>query len=490
MHPVNQSPTSEIKTPTKRTRPLRRSVFTASPFTVLFFVLVFVIIIFSDRGGISGDGETRWQSLHTLMEERRLDGGRFSLIQPILAIPLYVAGDYAFRLRTNLDPQSERYQEKRTLTIRKYVGRFNKFVVFLICLWFYFTLIRLFHFTPRQSAGATIFLLFGSMLIPNGKDFYSECLWTLLSLIALSYLAEHSFSSESKPGGLCPYPFMLSTALLIGLNPVMGVVFAGLFCFVFLQRMVRSSGAGAGLSLKRSIVSPLIIMIGFTVCLGFGLQFFENYLRRGDLLNYGYGGGSFSWLSKNFVIALIGQFVSPSRGILFFMPTVFLGFAFLGSTEKKQEEKGRELIRLSLLYSLIVVVFYSGWYAWHGASYWGPRFLLPLSIFGTLFFVVYVKNHWSKVGIWVRSGLIFLGFMSVVMYEIGAAIAHKYLRRCLDNATDPEMCYWNLENFLFSSLGRVADLQRIVTHRSILVGLIGCLGLWLLLKFDRWERNP
>ena len=155
----------------------------------IFFSIIFIVLIFSDKGVISGDGGKRWDALRTIMEEGNLTPDPYNLAQPIFSIPLYIFGDLWFRVSTDLKSGTLEFRKKRLERIEKIVRRYNKIVVFLLCIIFFISLKNIFSFKELESTYSTFFLIFASMIIPHAKDYYGELTWTLMSFLSIYYLS-------------------------------------------------------------------------------------------------------------------------------------------------------------------------------------------------------------------------------------------------------------------------------------------------------------
>lgn len=110
---------------------------------------VALILGFADKGKISGDGLLRWNALVELMEHHRLTDGKYSILQPIAAAPLYAVADATRRMSHPGETADE-----RVAGIRKVVQRFNKFVVLALVLLFYRASRTHFGLSARQGVGA------------------------------------------------------------------------------------------------------------------------------------------------------------------------------------------------------------------------------------------------------------------------------------------------------------------------------------------------
>ena len=71
---------------------------------------------------------------------------------------------------------------------------------------------------------------------------------------------------------------------------------------------------------------------------------------------------------------LFGDILSPGKGLLWYMPMIFLlpwGVKFLWHNQK------RRYVVLIFGIFLFFLILYAKWSPWHGAEQWGPRFLVP-----------------------------------------------------------------------------------------------------------------
>ncbi len=162
---------------------------------------------------------------------------------------------------------------------------------------------------------------------------------------------------------------LAATALAIPLNPLLcPVIFVTSASLYFLEGEEGRAAArrGAGLSFVGS-------------ALGASLAFAENLLRRGALLDFGYAGEGFT---APFFEGLFGQLFSPARGALFYLPLFFVGILLLG---RRVRTDVRRFAASGTTFGVLLVLAYAKWHAWHGMTYWGPRFLLPLSVLGAAF---------------------------------------------------------------------------------------------------------
>jgi hypothetical protein len=429
-------------------------------FPALFFALVALVLLFSDKGGIGGDAEIRFRALEAIVERGELTTERYSVVQPIVAAPLYLIGSAAASFR-GARPADD---AERRETIRRVVGRFGKLVAFGISAWFFVQLRRRYRFSQGEAGAATLFLLFGSLLIPHAVDFYAEPLWTLLSLLALGALADEA-AATGPAGGRGPGRrralLLASCALAVPLSPVLAPILsvAGLTASLLsrprrpLPFLLASAGAGLGLFL------------------GLG----ENLLRRGAALDFGYAGEGFS---APFIHGLLGMLASPARGLVFFASAALL----LPLAARRGKGRGPDpLLALGTVFSLLLVLAYASWHGWHGGTYWGPRFLLPVSILGALALAVAARNIWPGASAGTKTALAACALVSYAVYKSGAALRMSRLLPCILVRPDgDESCFWLWQHHPLAPWLDLPGLRGIVTHRSTAVE-VGALVLFALL---------
>jgi hypothetical protein len=446
-------------------------------YAVFVLVIVFLSIFFSDKGHISGDGEVRWNALTALMEEGWLTSDKYSLVQPLIATPLYLIGDLWSRIEIRFQQETiqSNHEAQRLRRIKKVVQRFNKIVIWGIAVWWYFLLQRVYLFTARQAAWSTIFLVFGSFLVPYARDFYSECLWTALSLIILSLLSRFRQQPFHSLKWTTWGALIACSSLVIPLNPVLLFVLAGLTILLIGRNVWHYPRSREITQYLKAYFTPDVTALLIAMVAGSVLCLAENIVRRGHPLNFGYASEGFS---TPFWYGLAGQLFSPTRGILFFIPTFFCGMMLLSKRLAKGEPQN--FVILSLFYSGLLVLVYSTWWAWHGGLYWGPRFFLPLSVFGVLYWVLLVKSSWHQVGWFPRVILIIIAMLSYAVYKTGVGINHRYLGQCLALEPSSDICFWNMQFLPYASWLNAEDILRMVTHRSTGVEVGGMLLMGIL----------
>jgi hypothetical protein len=205
-----------------------------------------------------------------------------------------------------------------------------------------------------------------------------------------------------------------------------------------------------------------VLLTASGVVLGLGLAFSENFLRRGALLDFDYAGEGFT---APFFEGFIGQLFSPARGALFYLPLFFVGFVLAA-------RRGRPDVRRFAFagtgFGVLLVLAYAKWHAWHGMTYWGPRFLLPLSVFGAAFFALAWREFSGPAA---RAALVALVALSYAAYKVGVGVGVVPLRACLLPDAARLSCYWDRARLPLASWLSARDLASMFSHRSTAVEL-------------------
>ena len=125
---------------------------------------------------------------------------------------------------------------------------------------------------------------------------------------------------------------------------------------------------------KKALVSFLIALVITSFFVGL-----LNYVRFGSFTSFGYGYYS-SLATHNGWRGLIGLFISPGAGLIFYFPIaimVLLAFKYI-------YRKNKALFFLSIYVIIInwldigTLSFGFEPYSWSGAIAWGPRYLIPV----------------------------------------------------------------------------------------------------------------
>jgi hypothetical protein len=184
----------------------------------------------------------------------------------------------------------------------------------------------------------------------------------------------------------------------------------------------------------RLILPPVLAFSAPLLLIGLGLIAF-NLFRYGDPLNTGYlPNETFSGVLWE---GVLGQLVSPGRGLLLYSPILLL--SFWGFLPLVRRCKAEAVMALSVI--IIHLLLYGKWFMWHGGYAWGPRFMIPTLPFWTIFLAPVFEqalNHHSSLvtrhssfvirhssftsyGL-LRTGVLLLIILSLIPQLLGVAI--------------------------------------------------------------------
>jgi hypothetical protein len=200
--------------------------------------------------------------------------------------------------------------------------------------------------TLQGARGAALCFAAGTIALVYARSFYAEPLLAVLVAGGI-YLA-----------------FVRSRRTIL-----LAALFAMLALLAKPSGILLAPALTAYLFLKKT--SPLLaITPAAGGALGFFLYSLYNFIRFGHLLDFG---PRWEFSLSALPVGLLGQFLSPGRGLLWYSPAVLL--AVLGF-RRAWKTKPLEVLLITSLF-----VGFLGLHAavpyWHGGWSWGPRYLLP-----------------------------------------------------------------------------------------------------------------
>jgi len=336
-------------------------------------VAIGIVLLFrSAVPAIDSDGLVRLQMVQSLFDDDPLSRTKFSIIQPLLASPLYWLGSKFDRAES-------------------FLARYN-FFVFVVFL------LGLHGWLRRQGsvvmARRTVLLLMCASMLPQATEhFFTEL--TTLTLVVLGYLL---FRTRRLAGGIV---MALGIANSPALLPAFGVLMA---LEAWRQRR------------------PYLLAF---VLLPLAMVFLDNYLRNGAVFESAYLADAergirtilpYSGLpgfSYPLLFGLLSITFSLGRGLVFFAPGLFLP---LLSPWPPQSPELRRLTGALVLLTVMMVLTYARWWAWYGGGAWGPRFFLLASIPATLLLASAMLQQADNAGwrvLWLPAMLILSAWVSI-----------------------------------------------------------------------------
>ncbi|HEY4147047.1 hypothetical protein [Pinirhizobacter sp.] len=366
-------------------------------------VAVGIVLLFrSAVPTIDSDGLVRLKMVQSLFSDGPLSRAKYSIIQPLLASPLYWLGGKFDRAEA-------------------FLTRYN-FVVFVV-------LLAGLHGWVRGREGAaiarrTVLLLMCASMLPQATEhFFTEL--TTLTLVVLGYLL---FRTQRMAGGVV---MSIGIANSPALLPAFGVV------------MALEAWRQRRLSVLALVLLPL------------ALGMLDNYFRNGTMFQSAYLADTehgsrtilpFSALpgfSYPLLFGLLSITFAFGRGLVFFSPGLFLP---LLSPWPSQGTELRRLTGVLVLFTVVMILTYARWWAWYGGGSWGPRFFLLASIPATLLMASAMLSQSIATGwrvLWLPATLILSAWVSIQGFVWGT----QDFATCEQNDYALELLCWYTPEF-------------------------------------------
>jgi len=304
---------------------------------IIICLVALFLLLKRDTGG---DGWVRYQGLLWLLIHHNIPDIKYSLVGPSFALPLVWIG-------------------RKLGDAYDWAITYNQLLFALTLLASYFLLRK--HMDRALLRKFYLLLIIGSMFVAHLAFFYGE----------------------------------VFTALLVGF----GVLIASLrtekwAAWVLVVLGVANTSATLGglalLLLKKLFDSKrlryVLVFIGALALIGV-----VNWLQRGNPLNGGYADdhgvktimpySGLPGFSYPFLFGVLSLTLSFGKGMFFFAPGILLPVrkTLLGQPGEKQKVL-YQVYTLWIAFVIGLILVYARWWAWSGAIFWGPRFLLFASI--------------------------------------------------------------------------------------------------------------
>jgi len=389
------------------------------------------------------------------------DGRHYTVygpLQAIAAVPLYALG----KLVAGGDTGPAR------LAVGRWVGSFNPIVTALTAALLTLWLLQLGCSRDVATAGGLGWALSG-LAWPYAKTFLSEPLTALCYLVVI-LAADRARRSErlgwSWAAGLAGAAAVMTRPHNVVLLPIL------------LAPLAFGSGKA-----KRLIAA----VVPIAAACGWWLWF--NQLRFGSPLDFGYQAGiQRDFALGNLPIGVVGQLISPGRGLLFYAPWVVLAMA--GFPRLRQRDA---TVAWSCLAAFVVqLLFYSLRTTWWGNWCWGPRYLVPvLPLLAILAAPAVEDPRWRRAG-WVLAGLgVISAWAGLVVYnglyqDIVFAMPGGLTKLLWSPLWSPLVGHWRYLSFEYLDLmlAQAMRIDPIVGLSGLVIrGAPALVGIWL------WRRE-
>lgn len=355
-----------------------------------------VLLVIPSKQWLTSDGRYRFEALNQLLSGDGFSEHRYSLIGPIFATPMYWLGRLGIADR---GPD---------IWVRHY-----NFVLFSLSLLALFLLLRG-RVHPVLLRRFLLLLVAGSMVAPHLTNFYGE-VFTAVT-VAVGFLVAVATVTHPVIRRLGWVAVVLGTANTAAVIPATGLVGA--------ERSVAT----------RRVRYLLPAVLAVPLVLG------ENWIRRGDPLDGGYGEEGFTF---PIVLGVLAILVSFGKGLVFFAPGLFLPIRhrLTGLYDAARIDLWLGY-KLWMVFVVGMILVYSKWWAWNGDVAWGPRFFL-LAIFpASLALAVWLtrpdSRPWTDLVLLAVLGLsIWVGADSMVFEQLWPPhcyVDHTYCRFAIEDS--------------------------------------------------------
>ncbi|HEY80210.1 MAG TPA: hypothetical protein G4O05_03920, partial [Caldilineae bacterium] len=265
---------------------------------------------------------------------------------------------------------------------------------------------RLGYSQPTSVALALIFGL-ATLAWPYATHLFGEPLSALSLTIALWALI--ALQTESTRRWSAVLGIALGVAVATSAAYALLTPFFMLSWFVTIARSPTSKPRSLTATARHllALAIPLILVAAFLL--------WYNWMRFGSILDTGYHFDSGEGFNGPLLAGLYGLLLSPYRGILYHQPLTLL--ALIGFIPFWRRHRPIALLTAAVAVTLILI--FSKWWIWWGGFAWGPRFLVPLAPYVTLWTAPLLRRWWAWLVIALSAGVQILAVSAnYVLWEI------------------------------------------------------------------------
>ncbi len=288
----------------------------------------------------------------------------FSIGMPIAAVPFYIAGKII-----SLPIQNSKTKD---LIIKWFYTFFNVICISLMLIVF-FNLYYYFYSSYFYSVLAVLSLGISTMFAHYSQTLFSEPFQAFLLLSVFFFYLKSKSSSKLL--------YLHLSAFLLGYNlfsKTAGCIYYIPFFLYLLFELYKNKNIFEYCGIFAVYIAYLII---FT-----GINFFYNYYRFGNILDFGGVDMVFISAYHNPLIGIKGFLFDKSKGIFITNPIFILIFF----SYSRKFKKNNKIIFAALIFFLTALLFHSFLVYWPGAFCWGPRYILP--VFPFIFLLIDYKT--------------------------------------------------------------------------------------------------
>lgn len=325
--------------------------------------------------------------------------------QSLVLVPIY----FASKLLTNNDVGA--------YYLAAFFTSFLNYIVNAICAYFLFRIVLMLGYNRKKSFITSLIFCFTSYAFVFAQSTYEHHFEMLFILVALFFSLHRGLKYNYLYAGL-----IISIGLVFRSTTILLVPTILLLLQVNRERLVFLIGT----------------VPGVLVLLFYNYYRFQNPMETGYSIAWAHTHGKemVLWSITGVPKAIIGLFLSPGKGLLFFSPTIILVVFYA-----KQFFLKHKRFSLSVLIFIVTYVFlFSMNFAW-GGSIWsfGPRYILPII---PLVYLVLSEIRPSK---WLYPSMIVAFSLQTVLISVNykRAVLEQYVNH---DGLDEESYIFELAN--------------------------------------------
>ena len=322
-----------------------------------------------------GDGGVRARAIATLVDTGHLTSMKYSYVGPLFSVPLYLI-DKLLRFEGRL---------------------FYRYNIFVLAAGFVIAYLVLRQRTERSNLRRFFLLILTASMFPyHLMTFYGEVFSAVCAGLGILLLTE----------GRWGWGWLL-VILAVANTPALAVGMAFVSMLVALERRD-----------PRHLLAPLLAAAAILL---------ESWISRGHPLVSGYAGDGagpsgirpytgIPGFSFPLFFGLLSILFSFGRGILFYQPALWFAF--------QRRSCERSLHRAYVLWMAFLVgeiLVFARWNQWHGAGFWGPRFLLFAAVPASYLLAARLANRQEGL---LGNGLTFIALAFSAWVGVDGAIFH------------------------------------------------------------------
>jgi hypothetical protein len=323
--------------------------------------------------------------------------------------------------------------------------------------WLVYACVWRLDYRPAVAALTGLGYGLGTMAWPYAKYFFSEPLIALGLMLALWGLLVYRQNLQVR------YAFLGGLGMGVALlAKVANVVTWPLFLAYGGWVAVHPQQERAAREKERLITAALAFLLPMVIA-GLVLAGY-NAARTGHLLDLGYAADE--TFSTALWYGLAGQLLSPGKSLFLFSPILLA--ALFGIPALLRRDMPTALLSLGVI--AVYPLLYGRWYMWWGGWSWGPRFLVPVLPFLSLFLAPVVDWVLRPSRWWAQALLAVLALLSLLVQVLGVTVDfNDYLLLLYERGIDsgeaifrvelsPHLGHWTLLRAGVWDLAWVRDL--------------------------------